>query len=84
MEFQQLLVNDRYLYDHHRIVNRLGAYIRLAYEMGELGKVKVKTWDADHRNIRQSTREVQNQAIQQLQSKFPEVEIAPYGRHTVS
>lgn len=72
---KQMHVNDRYLYDKYRIVKRLGSYVSLASGGGQLQKVSVKTWDAEHYHIRQSTRKAQNQAIEQLKRRFPEVDI---------
>ena len=37
--------------------------------------VSVYTWDADQARLRNNSREEQNRAIQQLQAKFPEVDI---------
>ncbi|MFC1878911.1 DEAD/DEAH box helicase [Chloroflexota bacterium] len=72
IEFQ---INDRYLYDNYRIVERLGRYIQMASKGGKLGRVIVHTWDAGHSQIRNSSREEQNRAIDRLKSKFPKVSI---------
>lgn len=72
---REMYVNDRYLYDQYRIVNRLGTYIQLAEKEGQLEKVVVNTWDADHYHIWQSTRNAQNGAIKILQRKFPDLAI---------
>ena len=61
-----MIVSDRYLHDHERIVNRLGAHIKLASQQGALKWVIVKT--------RQEGNE-QQQAVSQLNSLFPSVKI---------
>ena len=66
-----LQVNDRYLYDHYHIVERLGNYIRMAYHNDQLKNVTIYTWDAGRNHIRNASRDEQNRAIAQLQSKFP-------------
>jgi ATP-dependent helicase YprA (DUF1998 family) len=71
----QMNVNDRYLYNHFRIVERLGAYIRLANENESLQQVTVTTWDADRGSLRHASRNEQNQAIKQLRAKFPTIDI---------
>ena len=71
----KLIINDRYLHDNYRIVERLGRYVRMAYDGGKLERVEVCTWDAGLPQIRNSSREEQNRAISRLKSKFPEVSI---------
>ena len=66
-----LQVNDRYLKDEETIVNRLGAYLRLAGNT--LQKVTVRSYPADH--IPGASLESQSRAIQSLKRLFPDVEI---------
>lgn len=75
LPIREIQVNDRYLYDNYRIVERLGRYIQMAFRGEKLEKVIVHTWDADHPQIRNSSREEQNRAISRLISKFPKVDI---------
>jgi len=70
-----LYINDRYLFDYYRIVERAGAYIQLAKKGDELRSVSIQTWDADRNQIRQGSREEQNRAIQILKGSFPDVDI---------
>ena len=58
---------DRYLDNHERIVNRLGAHIQLAYQAGSLEWVKVKTHYKDA---------MQEEAIRKLNADFPAVKIS--------
>jgi len=68
-------INDRYLYDQYRIVERLGKYIQMACSGGKLEKVFVYTWDADRIHTNKASRDAQNRAIAQLQSNFPATNI---------
>jgi len=68
-------INDRYLYDHYRIVERLGKFIQMANSGGKLDKVSVYSWDAGRIQSQNASRDVQNRAISKLQSKFPQTEI---------
>jgi hypothetical protein len=80
---RKMRVNDRYLYDYYRIVERLGNFINLASEGGVLERVDVNTWDAGKRQIAQATREEQNDAIVELKSRFPDIEIEFHRSHRV-
>lgn len=79
----RLTINDRYLYDHYRIVERLGAYIQLANQHNTLQEVTVTTWDAEHTYLKKASRDEQNRAIKRLQTKFPEVNIDVKRPHSV-
>jgi hypothetical protein len=68
----ELFVNDRYLIDEERIVNRLGAYIDLANAGGILRKVEVRTNRAGQGAIG-GNREDQDRAFTKLEQKFPRV-----------
>lgn len=64
----QMTVSDPYLVDYERIVNRLGTYIQLAYEQGDLSEVKVITRDAQ---LEGYNRDKQKQAFDKLRERFP-------------
>ncbi|MBN8595240.1 MAG: DEAD/DEAH box helicase [Anaerolineae bacterium] len=63
-------VSDPYLIDRERIVNRLGAYIRLAAAQGTLVRVDVTTRDAQ---LERHDREEQTRAFEELQELFPDI-----------
>lgn len=65
----RLEVHDPYLFDRHRIVNRLGAYVRLAHRGGELKSVEVYTKRSDERG--RNSWEGQKAAEAELASEFP-------------
>ena len=71
---QRLIINDRYLYDRYRIVERVGAYIEMAAARGALDEVLIKTMHAD-RMSGKANGEKQNQAYQALKKEFPGIEI---------
>lgn len=71
---KEMYVNDAYLYDRERIVDRLGAYIELANEQNKLDKVTVRTKSADEDRI-SSSLHIQNGAIKSLRQKYPNVDI---------
>lgn len=66
---QGMIVNDRYLDTKEKVLNRLGAHIDLAHRHGGLEWVEVYTI-----HTRQGQNE-QKQAISQLKSQYPEVNI---------
>lgn len=74
---RRLFVNDRYLLDYERIVNRLGSYVRMAADAGALEEVHVTTYPAGDSRLNTSriTLEEQNQAISRLEQEFPAVVI---------
>ncbi len=61
-----MVVSDRFLNTGHRILDRLGSHIKLAQESNDLKWVVVKT---------RSKQGDQEQAIKDLQGRFPDVEI---------
>lgn len=71
---KKLMVNDRYLYDEERLCNRLGAYIDLANQQGQLEEVLVRTWPASKSRPHNSVQE-QNRAIEKLKQRFPSINI---------
>lgn len=76
-----LEVNDRYLKDEESIVNRLGAYMKLASDT--LKRVTVRAYPADR--IHGASLERQSRAIQALERLFPDIELdfkrTPYAEH---
>lgn len=75
LPISKLFVNDRYLLDEERIVNRLGRYVGMAMRHGDLEKVQVLTYPAgEHRlgTARHSLAE-QNRAIAKLETEYPDV-----------
>lgn len=71
MPVVDLIINDPYLFDRHRIVNRLGAYVRLAHKGGRLNTVKVYTRRAN--NDGANSWAVQKAAEEMLEREFPNV-----------
>ena len=67
-----MYVYDPYLIDDERILQRLRAYIELAYEGGALKSVYVQTRDAQRVG---GDRNAQERAFARLQAQFPDVEI---------
>jgi hypothetical protein len=62
-------VNDRYLYDYDRIVNRLGAYVEMAAQAGALEQVIVRTMRGGKSGVGGSSHD-QDRAIEQLERGF--------------
>lgn len=75
--FQQpvrgLIINDRFLLDEERIVNRLGNYVRLAAQGGSLEEVHVSTYPAGDSRLNTSrvSLEEQSRSIAKLERQFP-------------
>jgi superfamily II DNA or RNA helicase len=69
----EMRVIDPYLIDHERIVNRLGAYIRLAQSGKELQRVVVETRDAN--TVLNGDRNDQNRAFETLKHHFDSITI---------
>ncbi len=69
---REMVVNDRYLYDHERIVNRLGAYIEMAQRSGALQKVTVHTLRAGKNGVPGNSGE-QDAAIRKLTKRYGQV-----------
>jgi hypothetical protein len=69
----QQIINDPYLYDHERIVERVGAYIDLAQGGNKLEKVKIITKRAG--TYQNGTPEEQDKAFNILRLKFQGVQI---------
>ncbi len=65
----ELLVNDRYLYDQERILNRLAAYIELAQVGNSLQRVTVRTLRAGKGGVPGNSKE-QTLAIEKLNRRF--------------
>lgn len=63
----EMVVVDPYLIDRERIINRLGAYIRLAEEGGALKRVVIETRDAQ--TVQGGDRETQSKTFEQLKKK---------------
>lgn len=61
-----MVISDRYLDNRDKILDRLGAHIQLAQQQQTLEWVLVKTRQTD---------DLQHQAIQQLKSRYPSVNI---------
>jgi hypothetical protein len=61
-------IHDPYLQDRERIVKRVGAYIDLSLEGGELERVTVQTRDAGRGY---GSHDEQNRAIEELKRKYP-------------
>src|SRR5690606_13910270 len=74
---QSLIINDRYLLDEERIVNRLGSYIRMAAQYGSLETVRVFTYPAGNTRLNTSrvSIEIQNRAIDKVKQQHREVVI---------
>jgi len=66
----RMTVCDPYLIDHERILNRLGAYIRLAADQSALAQVDVITRDAQ---LEGQPRDKQKQAFDQLRIQFANI-----------
>jgi hypothetical protein len=69
---QRMTVCDPYLFDHERIINRLGAYIDMARDGGGLQRVEVITRDAQ---IEKQDRASQTKAFESLRARFADVDI---------
>jgi hypothetical protein len=67
---ESMFINDGYLLDEERILNRLGTYIELGKQGGHLQNVRVKSWSARS----QSTGD-QQQAIIRLKQRFEKISI---------
>lgn len=76
---ESMFINDGYLVNEERILNRLGAYLELAEQGGQLQRVSVKTWAAGSVSGSQSTRD-QQQAIAKLKQRFEKIPIR-FGTH---
>jgi len=66
---RSLTVNDPYLIDSERIINRLGAYVDLANQHGTLEKVTVVTKRAGQRGVQGSASE-QDRCFARLEKHF--------------
>ncbi len=82
---ESMFINDGYLLDEERIVNRLGSYIELAKQGGQLKQVRVKTWSSESLPGSQSDRN-QQQAIAKLKRRFGEISLrfTTHNRHRES
>jgi hypothetical protein len=72
---RRLVINDRYLLDEERIVNRLGSYVQMATKAGGLEEVWVATYPAGDSRLNTSriSLEEQNRGIAELKRQYPEV-----------
>lgn len=68
---QGMIVNDRYLYKKEKILNRLGAHIRLANQSRSLKWVKIQTRRAEKTQKRLE----QAEAFKKLKEDFPHIRI---------
>lgn len=72
---RRLLISDRYLHDQYRLVDRVGAYIKLSSEAGGLEEVRINTLLAGSMSGGGSSKDAQDKAFVKLKASFPNVRI---------